>query len=215
MDGSAFRRGARGGLYMVAHPRHAALWLRDTLWRRTPLEMGLPWISWPCIDWLDQVDLAGKRIFEYGGGGSTLYFLRRGASVRTVENSEGWARRIQARVMEEGLHESRRFDLELVEVPYHPGPDDRALSCAYVRALGGAPWDLVLVDGVEGSLNLRMECLQRAKEYVTLHGCVLLDDAWRQEYETAPSIMSGFRRQVFQGVGPSRPGVTRTDVYYR
>jgi predicted O-methyltransferase YrrM len=177
--------------------------------------MGLPWISWPCIDWLDQLDLGGKRIFEYGGGGSTLYFLRRGASVRTVENSVAWAGRIQARVTEEGLHESRRFDLELVEIPEHPGPAHRELSSTYVRALGGGPWDLVLVDGADGSLNLRMECLQQARETVNSHGFVVLDDAWRKGYETAPSIMSGFRRQIFQGVGPSRPGVTRTDVYSR
>ncbi len=215
MDGTTFSRSARGLYHLALHPRHAARWAKDRLRPRTPLELGLPWVAWPCIDWLDARDLRGKSVFEYGGGGSSIYFLTRGCHVTTVENSGPWAARIRERVERTLGDEARsRFRLELVDMPEHPGEAERKRAEEYVSRIGqGTRYDLVLVDGADGALALRMTCLGRAREHLTESGVIVLDDAWRKAYRAAPQILNGLRQHVFEGVGPARVGVTRTDVY--
>lgn len=217
MDGTTLSRSARGVFYLACHPRHALLWTRDRLRPRTPLELGMPWLAWPCIDWLDRQTLAGKRIFEYGGGGSTLYFLERGCHVTTVENSPGWAARILESVGQSlGPSALGRLTLIPMDMPEHPNEAQRERATEYVNAIGsGTRYDLVLVDGVDGALSLRMECLARAREHLAEGGLIVLDDAWRASYARAPDILHGFRRRIFEGAGPARWGVTRTDVYER
>lgn len=195
---------------MVVHPRHASKWLEDRLAPRSPLERALPWIAWPCIDFLESLDLTGLRVFEYGGGGSTLYFLRRGCHVTTVENSSIWAARISAAAVSHASH----FELRIVEMPERPGVKEQALAETYVQQVSfGAPWDLVLVDGVDGVPSTRLACLALARHSMNPEGLVILDDSWRLEYAAASNLMAGWSHLAFEGLGPARLGVTRTDVY--
>lgn len=210
MQGTTFTRSARAALQMAKHPRQARDWVRDRVLRRSPLELALPWVSWPCIDYLETLDLTDRRVFEYGGGGSTLYFLGRGCRVRTVESSAIWA----ARISTAATGFSAALDLKVVEMPEHPAANERALAPEYIHAAAsGAPWDLILVDGVDGDPSIRMECLALAKRSVTRKGAVILDDSWRPSYASATEVMTGFSHLVFEGLGPARLGVTRTDVY--
>lgn len=217
MEGTTLSRTVRGLAYLALHPRDAARWTRDRLRPRTPLELALPWVAWPCIDWLERQVLTNLRVFEYGGGGSTLYFLRRGCHVTTVENSPAWAKNIQEQA-ERSLGSSalERLELRVHDMPEHPGPADQATATGYVDRIGaGTRYDLVLVDGADGALELRMVCLGRARHHLTDKGVIVLDDSWRRAYEVAPRILEGFKRRIFEGVGPARVGVTRTDVYER
>ena len=210
MHGTFLSRSTRASLQLVMHPGQVPSWLLDRLLRRTPLDRALPWISWPCIHFLNKMDLENRRVFEYGGGGSTLYFLNRGCHVSTVENSATWAKRIASAAIDF----DSRLDLRVVEMPEHPGVAEAELTRRYIAtAEEGAPWDLILVDGVDGSPSVRMECLKAARRWVSPRGVVILDDSWRPVYERAPEIMAGFSQAIFQGLGPARLGVTRTDIY--
>lgn len=210
VQGTFAGRSARALFELARHPGRAPSWLLDRLLARTPLERALPWVSWPCIDFLNGRDLESRRVFEYGGGGSTLYFLNRGCHVSTVENSSSWADRIIKKVA--GF--SSQLDLRVIEMPEHPGDAEAELAKRYVETVAeGAPWDLVLVDGVDGTPSVRMDCLAAAKRCISARGIVILDDSWRPEYSRAPEIMAGFSHLIFQGLGPARLGVTRTDVF--
>lgn len=86
----------------------------------------------------------------------------------------------------------------------------------YVRAVHtGAPWDVILVDGLDAPFISRMDCLRECPGALTPAGCVLLDDAWREAYSDAPGIMDGIGYERFWGLGPARWGMTRTDLYRR
>src|SRR5436305_10936084 len=52
----------------------------------------LPWITYPAIDFLRQMDLSEKSIFEYGCGGSTLFLSAIAPSVHSVENNPEYYR---------------------------------------------------------------------------------------------------------------------------
>ncbi|MEO8276026.1 MAG: hypothetical protein ABI639_07385 [Thermoanaerobaculia bacterium] len=212
MDGGTTSRSLRAMGAMAANPRHAWLWLQDRLRPRSPIEKALPWTSWASIQYLDSIDLTDRTVFEYGGGGSTLYFLRRGCVVTTVENNEAWASRIRERA---GPF-AQRLTLKVIDMPEHPDDSFRSLANAYVNSVNcAALWDIILVDGADGDLRLRMECLAISRQLSPPGGLVILDDSWRREYVCASTIMDGFSRRQFRSLGPARLGVTQTDIYRR
>jgi predicted O-methyltransferase YrrM len=151
-------------------------------------------------------------VFEWGGGGSTLFFLDHGCSVVTVESQERWLQEILKRVGSSSVNLDLRF---------RPlSDDDFAANEAYVNAVhNGAPWDLILVDGEEKAGATRLRCVEAARTAIASGGVIVLDDAWRHEYDAISGVLLGtsafgdFRREEFWGVGPARFGVTKTDVY--
>jgi hypothetical protein len=159
------------------------------------------------------------RVFEYGGGGSTLYFLKRGCAVKTVENSRFWRDKIVAHVRADNRLEAASFEMVLVEMVERPdGMDETQVESSrqYIAKIDeGGPWDVVFVDGVDGNPPVRIECVRRAREMLTADGVIILDDAWRDEYAPVPKILKDFHRREFWGLGTSRWGVTKTDVYHR
>jgi len=62
-------------------------WRRSRSERRSVDRKGaaLPWLTYPSIAFLEKVDLSGKIVLEFGGGGSTAYFSRRSKRVTTIE----------------------------------------------------------------------------------------------------------------------------------
>ena len=51
----------------------------------------LPWITYPCIEYLNQFDFSSEIVFEYGSGGSTKWFLNKNSrEVVSVENDINW-----------------------------------------------------------------------------------------------------------------------------
>ena len=195
---------------MVLRPRDGARWLRDRIVRQSPLEQGIPWLSWPCIDYLRSAVTDRSRVFEWGGGGSTLFFLKLGCSVVTVESNAAWRDLIGDAVRAMGAN--GRWDLRFV--PAESG--DASSAREYAACVNdGSPWDLVLVDGIDEALINRMHCVETARDHVAPGGLVLLDDAWRDAYRQAPRVLADFERKEFWGLGPARLGVTKTDAYRR
>lgn len=73
---------------------HNGLWRYFFKWKKlmhsNSVEARLPWISFPVIEFLDENVKKGSRIFEYGGGGSSVFFTDKGATVFTVEHNKEW-----------------------------------------------------------------------------------------------------------------------------
>src|SRR4051812_45501617 len=56
----------------------------------TPTGDERPWVTFTAISKLESLIREGTRVFEYGAGGSTLFFLQRGALLVTVEHDAAW-----------------------------------------------------------------------------------------------------------------------------
>jgi hypothetical protein len=117
----------------------------------------IPWFSYPAIEYLDQLDLTGCTLFEYGCGFSTLYWSRRCRRVHAVENNAAWHARISAHV--------------------GPGAAIRLVDSdtAFIRAIAdvGETFDVIIVDGAA----LRLECAQAARPFLKEGGFIILDDS--------------------------------------
>lgn len=55
------------------------------------LDLGVPWLTTRAVGFLSSLDLSQHSCFEYGGGASTLFWLRNCEEVFTLEASYIWA----------------------------------------------------------------------------------------------------------------------------
>lgn len=164
---------------------------------RSTMRLRLPWLPFRLIDELAGRVRPGDRVLEYGGGGSTLWFLDRGASVVTIEDDEGWAARLQS-------HVGHRTDWDLRRRAIEAG--------GYVKAgddLADSSIDIVLVDGKD-----RPGCIHASLPKVKPGGLLLVDDVDRPEYAAALSAVTWPRRDVV-GFAPAKPSLAYTAVLTR
>ena len=63
--------------------------------RHSPLAQNLPWWSFAAIKAADRL-FPGRRIFEWGSGGSTLRYARKGCQITAIEDEQAWLDAVQA-----------------------------------------------------------------------------------------------------------------------
>ena len=193
---------------LARHPQYLPRTLRHNLVNgATPLDLELPWFSYAAIDFLANHLKSDMEVCEYGSGGSTLFFGRRARRVVSIEDNEKWFSLVSERVT--------RLGLANVELKLHPfdfkNPVDFEKS-GYLNALPKSKFDVIVVDGSEEWDQVRPTCFNHAETFVKPGGIIVVDDSWR--YSTIRKQNHAKRHQVFQSVGPCRPGVTSTDVFF-
>jgi SAM-dependent methyltransferase len=174
---------------------------------RTPLDLEMPWFSYAAIDFLEKFVRPEMAVCEYGSGGSTIFFARRARSVFSIENSEKWFDLVSRR-----LH---KHSLNNATIQLHPFDFKNAIgfeSSAYLHAIPDTRFDVIVVDGEEEWVKVRPVCFQKAEARVKPGGIIIVDDSWR--YPTLRNENRAKKVRVFKSVGPCRPGVTSTDVYF-
>lgn len=165
---------------------------------KSTTRLRLPWLPFRLIRELDEFLSPGSTVFEYGGGGSTLWFLDRGHDVVTVEHDPEWAERLSGLVSDSNwtlLHRS-----------------SENLYSAYVDSVDNYPegwFDVVLVDGRE-----RVRCALKAAGHVRPGGWLIIDDFDRDRYGAGLVGLRWPRRDVV-GFAPAKPTLAYTAVFTR
>jgi predicted O-methyltransferase YrrM len=210
MDGTIASKLLRLAGSFATHPEYIPRYLRDRAPERSsPLEIELPWISYAAIDFLDGYLKPDMTVYEYGSGGSTLFFASRVARVTSIEHEPLWYSRVQTKLQANSV---TNVNLQLVECDLSQTPDFE--NSPYVQSLRDTEADVILIDGLEdwSKYNLRPICFTLAETQIKQGGIIILDDSWR--YTHLRQKNSAVRVQVFESPGPARPGVTSTDVYF-
>jgi hypothetical protein len=190
---------------LARRPRDVVRYLRFSLPRPCPpLESQLPWYSWPAIDYLDARLSSDDTVYEYGSGGSTLFFGAHAGRVVSVEHDPTWANLVMAAATKLGMSNVT----VLLRGADFTTPERFARS-PFANALPPEPPSLVAIDSYDDqNLQLRVELIRPAESRIKPGGIILLDDSWRY-----PNVRhSARRRHSFSGVGPGRRRVTATDV---
>lgn len=198
--------------HLIAHPVHAARYLACS--RRDPLSCGLPWWSFGAIDFVDQFlsYRGGATAFEFGTGGSTIFLARRCGEVTCVENDAKWLQ-----LVKDSARRRRLNNLTIEHEPTSVADCETFEATGYFQALVTAgKFDVIVVDGEDHyqqnpASDARPLCFFEAERHVQGGGIIVVDDSPRY-----PRIAAGHhakKRLSFRGVGPSRLGMTTTDVY--
>lgn len=138
----------------------------------------VPWITYPAILYLKQIDFSECSVFEYGAGASTRFWSRHAKKVVSVEHDEQWASKIGALALP---------NVELV----HATGDSYVAACDR-----GAPHDVIVIDG-----RWRYDCAMTCLRALSPAGMVILDNS-----ERYPAITRHFRDKGFIEVDLIGPG---------
>lgn len=200
-------------------------WLASRRGGATAIGDALPWVTFPAIDFLDARLGRGHRVFEWGSGGSTRFFLARAGEVVSIEHDAAWFGKVHGALRADG-----RLTQRLVE-PAREAPADWRFASGspgcldmsfetYVRSVEvyeDGYFDLVVVDG-----RARMGCLALGHRKVAPGGWLLLDNANYPRYREKLTLLrrqllaEGWVETVLAGPGPySRTPAWETLVWQR
>jgi len=197
------RRLVAGALLPFHQARITGQW--RSAWAGVPLASDgrvLAWYTRPIVDLLDRRDYAGKRVLEFGGGYSTVFWCQRGADVTTLEGDADWFGRIGE------LVQPYTPRLYLIDEPLTRFPD----------ALLSEHFDVVVVDGLD-----RARGAQLAARLVAPDGAIIVDNSegsWsktgRDEFPVLDALGPGeFQRVDFHGHGLGVFKPSCTSVFFR
>jgi SAM-dependent methyltransferase len=208
MDLTNSQRVAKLAGHLVQHPGNVPRYIAHNLIsRKPPVDLELPWFSYGAIDFLESFLTKEKRVFEFGSGGSTLFFAQRSKSVIAIEDNAHWCELVAAKLAARGI---RNADLRHLPVAFTNG--EAFASSEYVNAVRESTFDVIIVDGSEWTLNARPICFHAAESRIAPGGIIVVDDSWR--YRELRETNRAKRFEIFESVGPARYGVTSTDVYF-
>lgn len=209
--------------------RHLLAWLRS-LRENYLLSAPSPWLAFDAIHFIETRLQPNPHIFEYGSGGSTLFWLIKGAKLVSVEHDIQWFETISRQVV--GAQTITRLDYRIIPpqraeteitdgqradpTQYRSG--DQAFRQYqfrdYVSQIDEFPadtFDLVMVDG-----RARPACIMHSASKIKPGGMLVLDNADRTYYlQNTGQWLKEFTCYSFYGVTPSLPGFTHTDVFVR
>lgn len=167
----------------------------------------IPWLTYPALACLDAPAFRGRRVLEFGGGASTLWWAARAAELVTVEEDPAWR---------DALTRGLARAPETVAPPAAAGPPrapakfQLLATVAQAAALPPAGFDVVIVDGGD-----RLAAARVALSATRSGGVILLDDSEKSWGGPGFPILAllrenGWRRLDFHGFAPgvARPRVT-------
>ena len=158
----------------------------------------IPWISYPCIRFLDERLPPQSCMFEFGSGNSTLYFAGRVRSLTSVEHDLKWVMSLQSKLPEHAA---------LLHIPLDEN-GEYARSAVKTKKR----YDVIFIDGRD-----RVNCIRYSMKCLKKKGVIILDDSERDEYNEGSGFLKkrGFKRLDFTGMAPTYRDTKCTSIFYR
>lgn len=221
-----WRRAYPGRLSVVELVRDFPAWLRCQKKGASPLADARPWLTFPAIRFLEQIVRKDMRVWEYGSGGSTLFFAARAGEVLSVEHDPEWAGKVREALGRRGWTHCRLKCIEPAEEPGAAGRDpadpDAYVSTdppargktfrAYVNCIdeqADGSFDVILIDG-----RARPSCFKHGLSKIKPGGYIVWDNTERDYYHPAMRLApAGFRFFDFPGPTPYVGHFSRTSAW--
>lgn len=191
--------GNLAGLSILQHRKIYKEWAAQLKSGKFPLDMELPWITIIAKNYIESYlkncTKSEVKVFEYGSGGSSLFFLKYANEVHSVEHDEHWFELVNRKIAEMkiqgwtgylklaevGNHITENLDAGNPNHYYTKAPDFANASFKnYVTVIDKFPvdyFDIVLVDG-----RSRPACLLHSTDKIRKGGLLILDNSERGYY---------------------------------
>jgi hypothetical protein len=211
------------------HTVKSSLWFYAE-WRRSmesdvnSLENRVPWITFEACRFIKSILTPDFIVFEYGSGGSTLFFAENCQRVISVEHDVKWFDLVRSALAKKQVN---NCDLQLIlpeptvissgsfdDPECYADEDYKGYNFyRYVSSIDSFPdefFDLVVVDG-----RARPSCVIHARPKIKIGGYLLLDDSERDSYQRAKGLLSGWDKHEFYGPGPYSTKFWETTIWKR
>lgn len=157
----------------------------------------LPWYTYPAIEFLSQLNLFHKSVFEYGAGSSTQWWAARCQKLTTVEDDREWYHKLMITCKDFAKSFTARY---------------RPHGVAYAASISETPekYDIIVIDG-----SFRRQCAEEALKKIRPDGFIILDNSdWFPE--TAAFLReSGLLEVNMTGMGPGNSYAWTTSFYFK
>lgn len=154
------------------------------------------WFTYPFLEHVEGCDMSELRVFEWGGGNSTIMWGCRCKSVVTVESNDSWfdfLKKNTANFKNIKLFLSKDIDSYTKYIIYHINDID-----------------IILIDG-----RWRYECAVVALQNIPQNVIIILDNSeWCPETNKLFSS-HGYARIDFSGFGPSNQFSWCTSIFFK
>jgi len=195
---------------------------------RNSMDDQQPWLTFTAIDYIKDKISREDKVFEYGGGGSTLFFLNHALSTVTVEHDEKWFSLLKERILLKkyenwtGIHEPATdigsgAGLDIANPADYYSDDENFKNCNfrnYALAINAYPdefFDWVIVDG-----RARPSCIVQALNKIKPKGYLILDNSDREYYlrNTKQLILNRFKPVLNRmAPAPYLPWFSETSIW--
>ncbi len=202
-------------------------WLDSLDPKRSPLTDERPWITFAAIEFLEKNLRKDMRVYEYGVGGSTLFFLKRVKEVISVEHDPIWFNQVADIVEKRGCKNWNGCLIEPSSDPLYaekePSEPDDYISGShifqgkmfqdYAASIDKYPdnyFNVILIDG-----RARPSCFKHSLKKITKNGWIIWDNTDRSYYHKIIE-KNCVNMQILDFPSPS-PYVnffTRTSAFY-
>ena len=157
----------------------------------------IPWYTYPTIEYLENLNLDGVSVLEYGSGNSSRFYSMRGANVTSIEDNEKWYEKIK----HENNNDTFKHVLALSK-------DD------YIEREEIKTADIIVIDG-----SHRPQCADHVIRNVSkLHSnpyLIIFDNSdWFPETIRKIDDRIGWVRVDFCGFGPINGYTWTTSIYF-
>ena len=182
---------------------------------RNSVEDQNPWINFGAIEFLKKIVRPDMRVFEYGSGGSTLFWSSRVQEVVSVEHDFIWYSKMKEKLDRLQVQNVRYILAEPEDEPQFSDkkfgqPSDFISSdiaytgknfIRYARSIDSYPdnyFDVVVVDG-----RARPSCIQQGLPKLKKNGWLIIDNTEREYYLTPFRFdKSSWKISIFVGPLP-------------
>ena len=192
---------------------HTSVWYFP--WRsslkagRSPVADRVPWVVFGAKEYISRSIKQGSKVFEYGMGGSTLFFLDSGCTVISVEHNSEWGDKLSSTIGKNSnwtgiVVPPSKTLADTSSIRYSskfPGYEnfDFREYVEVIQNYNDKSLDLVMVDG-----RARSAAIQLAASKVIPGGLIVLDNAERPRYAEAINFLftQGWKLTRCFGPGP-------------
>lgn len=199
----------------LSHIKQFRRWYADKHSGESTLSLQVPWMTYDAIDFLSKICTPEMVVFEWGSGGSTLFFARHCQHVTSVEHNQQWMSFLREKLQELSVNnvDYREIPGEKVadwqERKYQNATDFISTDAQsvglsyekYVKAIDTFPdnhFDMVIVDG-----RTRNCCIKRAIPHIKKGGYLIVDNSDRKYYLAGfPELNDASRWQKTEFEGP-------------
>lgn len=162
---------------------HLELWFKDYLLKKSPIDAGFPWINYCVIQFLHHSIDRKMRVLEFGAGGSSIFFLKKGVELFSIEHEKIWINEVKERISPVQFSKwsphlvlSRNQETNLPNLEDYLSP---------LKNIKNASLDVVLIDG-----RHRVESIKRSMSLIKGGGILILDNSDRSDYQEVFTLLT-------------------------
>lgn len=199
-------------------------WLIYNSPNRSGIRDHFVWFNFPAEEYLRKILSPDQVLFEYGSGGSTLYFASQVNHVTAVEHHPQWYINVKEELdragaknidyflekasKPENADELRRYGNESQITNEYSGQSFKEYVTK-INEFDDGHFDIIVIDG-----RARVACLKKSMSKIKIGGYIIVDNSEREFYFENVNL-DNFSRKDFFGPGPYAKQFWQTTFFKR